>query len=257
MNPTKKQLRVFATSDLHGHLEGLDPIGFDLVLIAGDIVPAQFFVDKRQWLIESFVPWVKSYPQAQFVVIPGNHDMFARSERSLLDGVDNLHFLIDESVELYGLKIYGTPWVPPIDGHWAFEGKDEENLRMKFAAIPQGVDILLTHTPPRIKGKKIDVSLQYRNGSRPFGSVALTEAVKTKHPHLIICGHIHTGDHADTLIGLPKDVNYHTLVFNVSRIDEHYEIAYPPRTLTITERSFIIDPLNEPEIVTGDHKIVP
>ena len=32
-------MRIMATSDLHGNLEGLDPKGADVVVLAGDIAP--------------------------------------------------------------------------------------------------------------------------------------------------------------------------------------------------------------------------
>ena len=33
------RMRIMATSDLHGNLEGLDPKGADVVVLAGDIAP--------------------------------------------------------------------------------------------------------------------------------------------------------------------------------------------------------------------------
>ena len=32
-------MKIFAVSDMHGQLEGLDPKGVDLVLVAGDFAP--------------------------------------------------------------------------------------------------------------------------------------------------------------------------------------------------------------------------
>ena len=32
-------MKIMATSDLHGNLEGLDPKGADVVVLAGDIAP--------------------------------------------------------------------------------------------------------------------------------------------------------------------------------------------------------------------------
>ena len=49
-------------------------------------------------------------------------------------------------------------------------------LAEKFAAIPEGVDLLLTHTPPRIRHEKVDVSID-RN-SPHFGSVELLDALR-------------------------------------------------------------------------------
>lgn len=36
-------MRVFATSDMHGNLEGLDPSGCDIVVVAGDFAKLSGF----------------------------------------------------------------------------------------------------------------------------------------------------------------------------------------------------------------------
>jgi Icc-related predicted phosphoesterase len=126
--------------------------------------------------------------------------------------------LIDKLAEVKGLKIYGTPWVPIISYRWAFEA-ESDRLKQKFAAIPEGVDILLTHTPPR--HDFLDVSLDYGIDSDKFGSSELADAIFVKKPKMCFCGHIHSGGHE-----MAKLCN--TEVWNVSRVNESYEIAYDP-----------------------------
>ena len=123
-----------------------------------------------------------------------------------------------------GLRIYGSPWVPFINGSWAFEEVWQGQLAERFAAIPEGVDLLLTHTPPRIRHEKVDVSID-RN-SPHFGSVELLDALRTRRPRYALCGHIHTGDHNP--IVLNHDDGRKTIVRNVSRLDEEYEIRFEP-----------------------------
>ena len=74
-------MRIMATSDLHGNLEGLDPKGADVVVLAGDIAPlrgrgAWHINDQKKWINKRFREWTSSYPDIQFVVIPGNHDFY-------------------------------------------------------------------------------------------------------------------------------------------------------------------------------------
>lgn len=45
-------------------------------------------------------------------------------------------------------------------------------------------------------------------------------------PRLLFCGHIHTGDHEPLTI--KHDGGGTTVCYSVSRLDEHYEIAYEP-----------------------------
>lgn len=229
-------MKIFATSDLHGHLEDLDPSGCELAIIAGDIAPLKGFTkwniyEQKKWIQRKFIPWMESFPGTQFVFVPGNHDLSLEHERTCrMSGFDwsirlpeNAHMLYDTGIELFGLKIYGTPWVPIISYLWAFES-DHDKLNKKFSMIPDNLDILVTHAPPHIANCTVDYSLQTYNG--PFGSNELTQALVDKQPKYCFCGHIHSGDHTPFNFG-------NSTIYNVSRIDEHYGIAYQPTVLEI------------------------
>ena len=224
-------MRIMATSDLHGNLEGLDPSGADVVVLAGDIAPLKgrdvwHVNEQKKWINKKFREWTESYPDIQFVVIPGNHDFFPIAHL-LFKGheVDwkyefssNVHFLGDSMVEIEGVKFYGTPWVPIISYSWAFEA-EHDLLAKQFAKIPNRIDVLVTHSPPHIPGSDVDRSIQ--TDSEHFGSGELTEAIIDKRPRFVFCGHIHTGQHGD--------VDFEgSRIYNVSRLDENYEIAYEP-----------------------------
>ncbi|VDM42483.1 unnamed protein product [Toxocara canis] len=64
--------------------------------------------------------------------------------RSLLT---NVIYLQDSMVELFGIRIYGTPWQPKMD-NWAFNLPRGQPLLTKWNQIPTGVDVLITHSPP-------------------------------------------------------------------------------------------------------------
>lgn len=53
-------------------------------------------------------------------------------------------------------------------------------------------------------------------------------------PRYLFCGHIHTGDHEP--LTTAHDDGSSTVCYNVSRLDENYEIAYDPRVLEIEPR---------------------
>ena len=225
-----------ATSDLHGNVYGLDPRGADIVVIAGDIAPLRgrgpwHINDQKKWINKRFREWTESYSDIQFVVIPGNHDFFPIAHLLFAGyGIDweygfspNVHFLCDTGIEIDGVKFYGTPWVPIISYSWAFEG-DHDKLVTEFAKIPVGTDILVTHSPPRILGCDIDRSIQ--TDSEHFGSQELTSSLMEKQPRMAFCGHIHTGQHGG--------VDFEGCrLYNVSRLDEYYEIAYEPTWLDV------------------------
>ena len=73
-----------------------------------------------KWINKKFREWTSSYPDIQFVVIPGNHDFYPIAHILYRDvGIDwkyafspNVHFLGDAAAEIGGVRFYGTPWVP-------------------------------------------------------------------------------------------------------------------------------------------------
>ncbi len=228
-------MKVMAISDMHGHLEGIDPMDAELVLVAGDFAPLEgwSYIDlcnQVYWVQHRFCAWCADYPGIQFRVIPGNHDLFAQypDERDNVRWPDNVRMLIDEEDEVGGLRLYGTPWVPHINGCWAFEEGAPGELAERFAAIPHGLDVLLVHSPPRIPRKKVDVSIAWN--SPHFGSKDLANEIAQKRPRFVFCGHIHTGDHARAVI---DHGDSKTTVFNVSRLNEDYKVAYEPLRLEI------------------------
>lgn len=138
--------------------------------------------------------------------------------------------LIDEQMTFKSrdgreVKIYGTPWVPVISHSWAFEAESPD-LKRKYSKIPERCDILVVHSPPHISDSNgIDRSLEW-GGTEAFGSSELAQEVFKKSPKMLFCGHIHSGDHSKTMLGS-------TECYNVSRVDERYEIAYDPLVLEI------------------------
>ena len=236
-------MKVLSTSDTHGNFDKLDLSNIDLAVFAGDIAPLHNITswdayDQLKWMNTKFYDWCMQWPKTKIVFVPGNHDFFPVIKETFgykLAGKDlslklapNTTMLVDESIDIHTgsndyVKVYGTPWVPIINYRWAFEA-EHDKLVKKFSQIPSNVDILLTHTPPRYKF--LDVSLEYGVGSDKFGSHELVEAIFEKEPKLCFCGHIHSGSHEMSILGK-------TQVWNVSRVNESYEIAYEPIVIDI------------------------
>jgi len=180
---------IRAVSDLHGHLP--DVPACDLLLIAGDICP---LTDGRAavqaaWLDGPCRAWLQGLPVGHVVVVAGNHDfVFEQPER-----VPPLPwtYLQDRLVTVGGLRVYGTPWTP-IAGHWAFQATAEE-LAQRLASMPTGLDVLVSHFPPRGFGDCVrprDYSLL--SGCPPevhIGSDALLGVIDRGGPGLVVYGH--------------------------------------------------------------------
>ena len=98
----------------------------------------------------------------------------------------NCTYLQDSSTEIYGLKIYGTPWQPKFCG-WAFNLERGQELINKWDQIPDDTDVLITHTPPVGYGDLCSTGIR-------AGCVDLLLSVQQRvKPKYHIYGHIHEG----------------------------------------------------------------
>lgn len=154
---------------------------------------------------------MKKLPHKHKIVIPGNHDLALEMRNGYLDDFGNAHqikhgfnrarakeiftnctMISDESVEIDGLKIYGSPWQPEFHD-WGFNLPKGNALKEKWDLIPSDTDILLTHGPPY----KILDQVEFRK--EHVGCEELLEAVKRVKPLVHAFGHIHEeyGDHIE------------------------------------------------------------
>ena len=60
-----------------------------------------------------------------------------------------------------------------------------------------------------------------------FGSRALAATIARVKPKMAFCGHIHTGDHR--VHDMVHENGLITKIYNVSRLDEDYTVAYEPQ----------------------------
>lgn len=217
-------MKIAAFSDNHGYLPDLEPC--DICVIPGDITPlrAQRNYDQvRSWFKKTFTKWVQNQPVKYIVFTPGNHDFALFGKWVKQDNEqwwpDNVFCLIDETIELEGIKICGTPWITGLP-NWAFNRDEGEELTKYFKhVIPDECDIVLTHHAPAID--MLGVVLQQGwNYMRNFSSVSLANAYKNKKIKFAFNGHIHSGIHANI------DCNG-TIFRNVAINDEDYKITYP------------------------------
>ena len=159
---------------------------------------------------------------------PGNHDfIFERWKQSDYDFLSYLtegrlkvlrnqlfefNYLENNDTDISTLKIWGTPYCQQF-GRWAFM-RPSYILMDKFDEIPEGIDILISHSAPDIEGYGyVDWDTAYQ---RNAGCPILAKAIKDKKPKFVFCGHIHSGNHK------LQDING-TMFANVSYVDEAYE----------------------------------
>lgn len=167
--------------------------GCDLLLIAGDVCPAadHTVAAQRRWLKTEFANWieqVKASRTGEVVWIAGNHDFALELGGPGRTLQRKAIYLQDGLAKAAGLRIYGTPWSRKV-GPWAF-GLPERapgtrlDLATAYAAIPRGVDVVLTHGPPA-------GFLDRTRDGRSLGSGSLLARLRAVQPRLVVFGHIH------------------------------------------------------------------
>jgi Icc-related predicted phosphoesterase len=170
--------------------------------------------------ILDFNEWLGELPHRWKIVVPGNHEFFLESEPSRRRLISNATVLIEESVEIMGLKIWGSPMTPLYGG--AFGRSSERDRASVYSQIPEDIDILVTHGPPFgiLDGAP---GSEYHAGCRQ-----LLEAVRRVKPMLHIFGHAHGGYGT---FNTPD-----TLFVNAALPGEGYELNNPPHVFRLPRR---------------------
>lgn len=228
-------MKIVAVSDLHGNLPQIQPC--DVAVIAGDVAPLDDHgVEyQRRWYAGPFSDWLASEECAaeSVVLVAGNHD-FAWELGPPSRLPEKLVYLQDSGAEIGGLKFYGSPWTLSKALNIRAFGlperhrKGRADLRKAFAAIPDGVDVLVTHNPPARFG---DQAVENVGGmSATFklvhlGSPSLLYRIEEVRPRLAVFGHVHEAHGCWEHEGV-------TLA-NVSLLDENYEVAHEPQVFEL------------------------
>jgi Icc-related predicted phosphoesterase len=211
-------VRVVVISDTHGLHEGLTMPRGDVLIVCGDFTMMGSLSE-----ISKFGAWLRRQTSFRHrIVVAGNHDLMFERERymaiSTLVAGGAATYLEDEETVADGLRIYGSPWTP-LFMDWAFMRRSED-LVETWGRIPEGLDVLVTHGPPRGIMDRLA-----ENGSEPHADVGCTALrdrlfAMERPPRVHVFGHIHEG-HGVKVVGPTKFVN-------ASVLDEYYHLAHPP-----------------------------
>jgi len=215
-----KEKIIYCISDVHGCFEDLSIPECDILLIAGDVSKYGKNIYKdSNWLSLYFNRWLKEQPAKHIVMTPGNHDVIFDYALKTVPKL-NCHVLIDEMIEIEGIKIYGSPWSLEFY-NWGFN-LSEEKLSLVWDKIPEGLDFLLLHGPPF---GIMDMTCNPGYPSKRIGSKSLIKKIKEVRPKYVVFGHNH---------GEPGVIEEDGIVFiNATLANDYYDIVNPPTLIEI------------------------
>ena len=183
----KLKRKIWFISDTHCQHGGLQVPDVDVVIHCGDESEqgTAYFNEPEA---REFFDWYSDLRIPTKIFIPGNHS--TAIEQGLIQKADYpaIHFLIHELIETDGLSVFGSPFTP-VFFNWAYM-KERSELDAIWATIPAGIDILVTHGPP--KGV-LDLTRDFQSHLPVHvGSKSLRKQVEERiKPRFHAFGHIH------------------------------------------------------------------
>jgi hypothetical protein len=243
----KENIHIVALSDIHGIPQHTKVPQCDVVTLSGDFSPLQKQSSVRlghsmcKWIKNKFIPWMMSLPCERVVLIGGNHDFV--TEQEWFDGwfrqeirnagaEDKVVYLCNSTYEYKGWVFYGCPYSDIVNWAWSAEGD------YTVYGLPEGVDIALYHQSPDYM--YLGTS-HFGSAEVNYGSVMMMNALgehPERLPKLLLCGHIHTGEHIPKVLEME---GHRCTMANVSTKNEEYDEYFMPRHFVLTEDDGVVD----------------
>ena len=223
-------MKIWFISDTHTRHEDLEVPRADAVIHCGDEANV-----RKPWLnsleAKPFFRWFSELDIETKIFVPGNHSTAFAEGLIKPEEYPSIRFLIQESMTFAGLHVFGKPYKPAFFD-WAYM-KPREEINVLWDTIPNNVDILISHGPP--KGIR-DVTRDWRTKAPIYvGSKSLMRQVNERiKPRIHAFGHLHdeagiknfgTETHGDTQfincssVDLQGNLVNHRLVVDFERAE--------------------------------------
>ena len=174
-------MKIIVISDTHGQHDQLSLPKGDMIIHAGDVSSRGHKSE-----VDRFLRWYSQLDYQYKIFIAGNHDFYFENapEQEIKELIpNNLIYLNDSSVEIEGLKIWGSP-VQPWFYNWAFNRQRGADIKKHWDLIPGDTDLLITHGPPL---GRLDATAR----GEAVGCKDLLDKTLIIKPRFHVFGHIH------------------------------------------------------------------
>lgn len=211
-------MKLVCISDTHNQTFDLPP--GDVLIHAGDLCG---FGDIKE--VAKGLDWLASFQHQYKLIVfcPGNHDQFFEEDpagAAIMCEERGILWYWDDGFEFEGYKFWSSPY--QIEFHnWAFN-KTIEELADHWNKIPDGTDILITHSPPY--GIMDYTTMSHTH----IGCRSLLARVWDVKPLVHVFGHAHGW-------GGIKEENG-TKFVNASQLDEMYVRNKHPVIIDLPDR---------------------
>jgi len=187
--------RICFFSDSHG-LHGLIntlPSSIDLIIFCGDMAFKGRKISDEEGLgmLIDFNDWVKKIG-IKTIVIGGNHDyhMEKIGKDRIKEILSNCIYLLNESVTINNINIYGTPYSAPKSLNRAFQ--DEETKNQAIADINSShYDLVVSHSNEIYKWVKVRPKVgAFGHIHHMYGVYQRSTVESSQHSTVFICSSI-------------------------------------------------------------------
>lgn len=205
-------MKICMISDVHEQWDNLIIPTCDLLISAGD-----YSYRGNPLVVAAFHRWLDKQPAAHVISVQGNHELWVEKnfEEAKCLSPERIHFIAEGLIDIEGVKIYGSA-VQPEFGGWAWNVARGEKIKRHWDAIPEDVQILITHGPA------CGILDQTAPWQPRLGCEELRKRIfELKKLKLHVFGHIHGSSGEMDLEGIK--------FINASICDEDYEPTNPVR----------------------------
>lgn len=209
-------MKTFLISDSHGfHNQIVIPPDIDCIIHSGDSTN-YWELYKNQLEADSFIDWFSKLDIKYKVMCGGNHDHYLMKKYNI-DKIKDLGIIYNEHgyEEVNGRLFFLSNYTPTF-GDWFFM-KDRQKLSRYWEELIEGIDVLITHGPPR---SIMDLSYD-RMGKLEFcGDGALYKKILKINPKIHTFGHLHSN--SDIInYGSRTIANVDTIFYNSSMVEDN------------------------------------